>query len=601
MKTSLRTHTCGELTAKDAEKEVSIAGWVSTRRDHGGVIFIDLRDRYGLTQIVFNPEFNAKAHSEAENLRREDVIIIKGIVRKRAEGMANPNLDTGEIEVFVNSLHVVAKASTPPIEIDDRKIATDEIRLEYRYLDLRRPQMQKNLMIRHLTSRAAREYMNNNDFLEVETPILVRATPEGARDYVVPSRVNPGTFYALPQSPQLYKQILMISGVDRYYQLARCMRDEDLRADRQPEHTQIDLEMSFCTEKDIMDVVEGLFKHIFKKVLNIELKEKFVILSYKEAMDKYGTDKPDLRFGMQLIDVSEMVAKSDFGVFKDVVKSSGVVKCINAEKDFTRKELDSLISFAQGCGAKGLAWMRVTQQGLESNIAKYFSADLQKEIISKTAAKPGSVLLFIADKERPANEILGKLRLELAKDLGLIKPNEFKFCWIVDFPLFAWDEENQDWTPEHHMFTMPKQECIEYLEKDPGKVIGNLYDIALNGVELGSGSMRISDPAIQERVMKVIGLSKEEANKKFGFLLKAYQYGAPMHGGMGLGLDRLTALMIGLTDIREVIAFPKNKSAQCPMDGSPSTITDAQLKELHIKTDVIHKKSPDVPSEKQSS
>ena len=584
-----RTNHCNELTAEMVDKEIVIMGWVDTRRDHGGVIFIDLRDREGITQIVFNPEFNKDTHSKAEGLRREDVISVKGIVKNRREGMTNPGLPTGEIEVFITEIEVISKSETPPIEIDDRKVASEEVRMKYRYLDLRRPQMQKNLRLRHKALSAGREFFDSKGFLEVETPILVRATPEGARDYVVPSRVNAGKFYALPQSPQLYKQILMISGVDRYYQIARCMRDEDLRADRQPEHTQMDLEMSFVDEKEIMGFVESLYKHIFKKVLNIELGD-FPILTYKDSMEKYGSDKPDLRYDLELSTVTDIVAKSDFGVFKDVQGQGGIVKCINPERDFPRKEIDGLIKFAQENGAKGMAWMRVTENGLESNIAKYFPEDVQKELIDKVNAKPGSVLMFIADKKNKANEILSRLRTELAKRMHLIDDKEFKFCWVVDFPLFDFDEDSQTWTPAHHMFSMPKQESLEFLEKDPGKVIANLFDVVLNGTELGSGSMRIHDPAIQERVMNVVGISHAEAYKKFGFLLDAYKYGAPMHGGMGLGFDRMVALMVGTNDIREVIAFPKNKNAECPMDGSPSEIDKAQMKELHIKSDIVKKK-----------
>ena len=583
-----KTNHCWELAAKDSGKEVVLMGWVATRRDHGGVIFIDLRDREGITQIVFNPTFNKEIHAKAEGLRREYVIAVKGTVEKRKEGMANPHLKTGEIEVFINELEVITKSETPPIEIDDRKVASDEVRLKYRYLDLRRPQMQKNLKLRHNATIAAREFFNDNGFIEIETPLLVRATPEGARDYVVPSRVNPGKFYALPQSPQLYKQILMISGFERYYQIARCLRDEDLRADRQPEHTQMDLEMSFVDETDIMNFVEELYKHIFKKVLDVEL-DKFQVFSYKESMDKYGNDKPDIRFGLELTNVTDIVVKSDFGVFKDVASNGGIIKCINPDKDFARKEVDSLIAFTQENGAKGMAWMRVTKNGLESNIAKYFAEDVQKELIKATGAKPGSMLMFIADKENKANEVLARLRTEIAKRMDLIKNDEFKFCWVIDFPLFDFDEDSQTWTPAHHMFSMPKKECLQYLETDPGKVIANLFDVVLNGTELGSGSMRIHDPAIQERVMKVIGLSHEEAYKKFGFLLDAYKYGAPMHGGMGLGFDRMVALMIGTNDIREVIAFPKNKSAECPMDGSPGDLDKDQMKELHIKMDIVKK------------
>jgi aspartyl-tRNA synthetase len=582
-----KTNNCGELNAKDENKEAILMGWVDTRRDHGGVIFVDLRDREGITQIVFNPEFNAKTHKKADGLRREFVIAVKGIVKKRKEGMANPNLKTGEIEVFANELEIITKAETPPIEIDDKKVANEDMRLKFRYLDLRRPQMIGNLKFRHKVVTAAREYFNANGFIEIETPILVRPTPEGARDYLVPSRVSPGNFYALPQSPQLYKQILMIAGIERYYQIARCLRDEDLRADRQPEHTQFDLEMSFVDEEDIREAVEGLYKYIFKKALNIEFKEKFPVLTYDEAMDKYGIDKPDIRFELFLKDVTSIVVKSDFGVFKDVVKNGGIIKCVVAPKDLPRKEIDDLIKFSQENGAKGMAWMRVSDKGLESNIAKYFSEPVQKELIKAIGAKPNSIIMFIAEKKKKCNEVLAKLRLEIARRLDLIPKNKFAFCWVVDFPLFEFDEDTQAWVPAHHMFSMPKKEHWKYLETEPGKVYANLYDIILNGVELGSGSMRIHDPELQEKVMKVIGLSKEDAYRKFGFLLEAYKYGAPMHGGMGLGVDRLVAMMLGTNDIREVIAFPKNKAAQCPMDDSPNVIDEAQLKELHIKVDVI--------------
>ncbi len=583
-----RTNTCGELTGKDVDKEVVLMGWVNTSRDHGGIIFIDLRDRKGLTQIVFDPEVSKEAHKTGESLRREDVIAVKGKVRHRGEGLVNPDLKTGEIEVFVEEIDIITRAETPPMEIDDRKVPGEDVRLRYRYLDLRRPEMQRNLRFRHKVMMAAMEYFDREGFTFVETPMLVRATPEGARDYIVPSRVNPGKFYALPQSPQLYKQILMISGIGKYVQFARCLRDEDLRADRQPEHTQMDLEMSFVDEKDIMTTVENLYKHIFKKTLGVEL-DDFAVLTHKEAMEKYGNDKPDIRFGLELKNVSDIVKKSDFQVFKSVVDSGGIVKCINPNKEFSRNELDDLGEFCEKLGAKGMAWMRVTEKGVEASIAKYFSEELQNELINATGAKPGSTLLFIADKKKQANDILSRLRLELGKRLELVE-DKFQFCWVVDFPLFSWNEEEEKWDAEHHIFSMPKKEHIKYLESDPGKVLGNLFDICLNGWELGSGSMRIHDPKLQEKVMKIIGLSKEEANKKFGFLLNAYRFGAPMHGGMGLGLDRLVSLMLGYTDIREVMAFPKNKAAQCPMDGSPSSVEPHQLRELHIRTEVVEQK-----------
>jgi aspartyl-tRNA synthetase len=581
-----RTNTCGELGRKDIKKEVTLNGWVSSSRDHGGIIFVDLRDRYGLTQVVFDPEHEKKIHKGAEGLRREDVIAIKGKVRARGKGLENPKLKTGQIEVIANELKVISKADTPPLEIDDRVDANEDVRLKYRYLDLRRPKMQKHLLIRHNAAMAARDYLNKNNFLEIETPLLVRATPEGARDYIVPSRTNPGKFYALPQSPQIYKQLLMVSGCDRYYQLARCLRDEDLRADRQPEHTQIDLEMSFVAADDVMEVVEGLYKHMMKRVLNIDLKYEFPRISHKEAMEKYGCDKPDLRFGLELTDVTDIAKKSDFKVFNNVKK----IKCINPEDKFSRKEIDALIDFAISIGSKGMAWMRVTEKGLESNIAKYFNKEVQKKLLDKTKAKKGSILFFVADEEKNVNEILSKLRIEIGKRLKLINEKDFKFCWIVDFPLFEWDEDEKKWNPSHHIFTAPKKEHIELLDKDPSKVYADLYDLVLNGIELGSGSVRETNPGTQEKMMKIIGLSPEQAKNKFGFLMEAFRYGTPPHAGIGLGFDRIVALMCGYNDIREIIAFPKNKNAECPMDSSPSDVPDEQLKELHVKVDLVKKK-----------
>ena len=580
----LRTHTCGELDTKEINNKIELAGWVHSRRDHGSLIFIDLRDRYGLTQVVLDPKHDKKAHSIAEHLRREDIVHIKGKVRARGKDLENPKLKTGKIEVLIDSIEIIAKAATPPIEIDDRIVAGEETRLKYRYLDLRRPIMQNRLRIRHKIAQATRAYFDKHNFLEIETPLLVKSTPEGARDYIVPSRVNIGKFYAPPQSPQLYKQLLMISGCDRYYQLAKCLRDEDLRIDRQPEHTQIDLEMSFVDANDIREFIENLYKHLFKEILNIKL-DKFPILSYKESIDRFGTDKPDLRFDLELIDVTDIVKKSDFEVFKKVEQ----VKCLNPKKEFTRKELDEYIDLCQKNGAKGMAWMRVTDKGLESNIVKFFNPDLQKKLLEKTKAKKGSVLMFIADKPKNVADVLSRLRLKLRNDLELVKENDFKFCWIVDFPLFAYNEEEDKWEPEHHMFSMPKPEFVKDFEKKPGEVIGDLWDVVLNGTELGSGSIRVNDPSIQERIMNLIGLTKQEAEKKFGFLLHAYTYGAPPHGGMGLGFDRLVALMCNTQDIREIIAFPKNKAAQCPMDGSPSDVPEEHLKELHIKSENIKK------------
>ncbi len=580
-----RTNTCGELTKKDVGKKVVLDGWTQSRRDHGGLIFIDLRDRHGLTQIVFDPSHNKDTHKMAEHIGREFVLEIKGKIRNRKSGMINPKLKTGEIEVLVDELKIINKSKTPPIEIDDRIEAGEETRLKYRYLDLRRPIMQKRIALRHKIVTTARDYFNKHDFIEITTPMLVKSTPEGARDYIVPSRVNPGRFYALPQSPQLYKQILMIAGFDRYYQTAICLRDEDLRTDRQPEHMQFDFEMSFVTSDDIREFTEGLYKHLFKEVLNIKL-DKFPVFTYKEAMEMFGVDKPDIRFGLELIDVTDIVKKSDFSVFKKVE----AVKCINPEKDLSRKELDKYIDFCQKNGANGMAWMRVTNKGLESSIVKYFSTDVQKELLKRTKAKKESILMFVAGTHKTVNENLGKLRLKLRDDLNLVKKQDFKMCWVKDFPLFSWNEDKERWDPEHHMFTMPKQEFVKDFEKRPGEVIGDLWDLVLNGTELGSGSIRVTSPELQERIMKFIGMTKEEAKEKFGFLLEAYEYGGPVHGGMGLGLDRTVALMACLHDIREIIAFPKNKAAQCPMDGSPSDVDETQLKELHIKSTFIKKK-----------
>jgi len=581
----LRTHTCGELSKKEDKKEVRLAGWVNTRRDHGGVIFIDLRDRYGFTQITFNPD-NKAIFDMADKLRREDCVGITGKVRLRPKGMENPKMATGEVEVLASNLEIFNKSETPPMEIDDRIDAGDDLRLQYRYLDLRRPVMQRNLLARHNFITAVRSFLNKQSFLEIETPILVKSTPEGARDYVVPSRVSPGKFYALPQSPQLYKQLLMIANFDKYYQIAKCLRDEDLRADRQPEHTQIDFEMSFVEQEDIRKLVEDMFVTVFKEVFDIKIKAPLPLFTHKESMDKYATDKPDIRYELFVTDVSDIVKDSDFGVFKSVVESGGIVKAINPVKELGRKEIDAYIEFAQQHGAKGLAWMRVTEdKKLESNIAKYFKEDVQKKLVERLGAKPKSVLMFIADKPKAANAVLDKLRRKLAEDLKLYKNDDFKFCWVNDFPLFAWNEDDNRWIPEHHMFSMPKKEFLDRLEDKPGEVLGDLWDLTLNGWEIGSGSIRISNPDIQRKIMKIVGMSEAEAQEKFGFLLDAYKYAGPIHGGMGLGIARVLTLALGYDDIREVIAFPKNKAAECPMDGSPGYIEEKQLKELHLKLD----------------
>ncbi len=572
----LRTHTCGELKKKDIGKKASLCGWAHSRRDHGGVIFVDLRDRYGLTQIVFDPSHSKETHAAAEKIGREFVLKAEGKVRKRMEGMVNEKLATGEIELLVDKLEIITAAKTPPIEINDGVVANDEIRLKYRYLDLRRPVMQKHLVFRNEVTKTIREYFDKKGFIEVETPMLIASTPEGARDYVVPSRLHKGKFYALPQSPQLYKQILMIAGLDRYFQIARCLRDEDLRQDRQPEHTQIDLEMSFVTKEDVMETVEGMYREVFRKLMKTELK-KFPVITYDEAMEKYGTDKPDLRIELELVDVTEIAKGSEFNVFKE----AETVKCLPVPKDIGRNEIDKLIEWAKGQGAKGLAWMKVTKTGLESSITKYFNSEVQKKLLQKTKAKNG-VIFFVADKKTKANEVLSKLRDKLGKDLGRINEKEFRFCWVVDFPMFEWKDDEQKWDFSHNPFSMPKKEHIALLEKSPEKVHAELYDAVLNGTELGSGAIRINSPEMQEKVFGVVGMTKEKAERRFGFLLEAYKYGAPVHGGMGLGLDRLVAMMQGFNDIREVIAFPKTKAAENPMDGSPSDIDEKHMRELHI-------------------
>lgn len=578
-----RTHTCGALRKTDDKKNVTLSGWIVNPKNHGGLLFTYLRDRYGKTQLVFDSA-DKDMFKKASDLRREDVVRIEGTVRKRPENMANKDIATGDVEVVVTKLDIINKCAPLPIEIDENVNTSEEMRLKYRYLDLRRDSMQYKMLLRHMVINAAREYMNKNNFLEIETPMLVKSTPEGARDYVVPSRVNQGSFYALPQSPQLYKQILMIAGMDRYYQIARCMRDEDLRADRQPEHTQIDLEMSFVTSDELRDMIEGLYKHIFKKVLNITLKD-FEVFSYWEVMERYGTDKPDLRYGLELTDVTKIVHKTDFKVFTGAEK----VSCVVAGNDYSRKDIDKFTEIAKKAGAKGLAYVKVIKDGCDSGVAKFLAETIQKELIKKTGAKEGSTIFFAADERKKALSVLGELRRVLAEDLDIIDKNAFRFCWVKDFPLFAWNEDEKRWEPEHHMFSMPKPEFVDEFEKHPGEVIGDLWDLVLNGSELGSGSIRVSNPEIQERIMNLIGFDKKEAHERFGFLLDAYKYGGPVHGGMGLGADRLVALMAGTQDIREVIAFPKNKAAQCPMDGSPGAIDAKQLDELGIKIE-RHKK-----------
>jgi aspartyl-tRNA synthetase len=584
-RTKLRTHTCGVLNEKNLDETVTLCGWVQSSRDHGDLIFIDLRDRYGLTQIVFEPAKDKDLHGRADDLRREDVIQITGKVRSRPENMANSKLVTGSIEILADSMKILNKSETPPLEIEDNMDYGEDIRLKYRYLDLRRPMMQNNLITRHKIISAVRKYLDIQGFIDIETPILSKSTPEGARDYLVPSRVNPSQFYALPQSPQIFKQLLMLSGFDKYYQIAKCFRDEDLRADRQPEFTQVDIEMSFIDEEDVYVLVENIMKEVFS-VIGVNIKIPFPRLSYREATERYGVDKPDVRFGLELIDVSEIVSKSEFGVFTSAISSGGKVKCINAKgcAKFSRKDIDDLTEYVKPYGAKGLAWMKMGDK-LESSVTKFFSDELLKLLAEKVDAVEGDLILFVADhKHYVVNTSLGNLRLELGKRLNLI-PELYNLLWVNDFPLLEFDEDEQRHMAVHHPFTSPKDEHMETFEKDPSNAISKAYDLVLNGNEIGGGSIRVHSQEVQAKIFKVLGISDEEAKSKFGFLLDAFRFGAPPHGGLALGIDRICAILTKNSNIKDVIAFPKNKHARSLLDDSPSEVSDTQLKELHIKLD----------------
>ncbi|HHT9124792.1 MAG TPA: aspartate--tRNA ligase [Candidatus Brocadiia bacterium] len=580
-----RTHTCGELRKSDAGIEVVLAGWVDSRRDHGGLIFIDLRDRYGITQIVFNPDYGGtELHKHASELRSEYVIAVKGKVTERPAGTANPNLQTGEIELLVNEMEILNRAELTPFEITSNTDVSLELRLKHRYLDLRRGEMQKHLLFRHKLCQIIRQFLDKNNFVDIETPFLTKSTPEGARDYLVPSRINPGNFYALPQSPQLFKQILMIAGFDRYFQIVRCFRDEDLRSQRQPEFTQLDLEMSFVDENDIINIIESLLVEIFDKLMGKRLKTPFPRITYDDAMALYGCDAPDLRFGMTIKDITDIGKQTDFKVFKDVAQSGGLVRGINATgcAGFSRKEIDELTALVGQFGAKGLAWFKVEENGLSSPIAKFFTQELQTNIKNRMEVKPGDLLLFVADKASVVRQSLAQLRLNLGRRLGLMKKDAFNFSWVVDFPLLEFNEELGRYDSLHHPFTSPKPEHLSILEEKPLMVKARAYDIVLNGIELGGGSIRIHDTEVQKRVFRLLNIDDVSAQKKFGFLLDALKYGAPPHGGIALGLDRFTALLLGLDDIREVIAFPKTQRATCLMTNAPSEVDGQQLKELGI-------------------
>ncbi len=585
MKFNRRTHTNGELRFKDAGKTVTLNGWVNSRRDLGGLIFITLRDRYGITQIVFEPEGESALYEAAKKLRNEFVVSVEGVVRTRPEDMVNPAMETGEIEVIAEKLVILNEAETTPFPISDKTEASEELRLKYRYLDLRRKEMQNNLLLRHKMYQIVRKYFDSKNFVEVETPVLMKSTPEGARDYLVPSRIHKGKFYALPQSPQTYKQLLMVAGMDRYFQITKCFRDEDLRADRQPEFTQIDVEMSFVDTEDVFEIVEELMKVLFKEIKDYDIELPLKRLPYNEAMEKYGSDKPDLRFGMEIVNLNEAVKNSEFRVFKDS-SESGIVGGLLAKgcAGYSRSKLDGLTKFVKELGAGGLVWMKVKEGVLESPVAKFLSDEEKEKILSAMNAENNDLILIVSGSKNKSLNILGALRLEMAKRMELIKPDtKPSLLWVTDFPLLEWDEETNRYYAMHHPFTSPRVEDLELLESDPGKVRARAYDLVLNGNEIAGGSIRIHSSDVQHKMFNALGISKEEAEEKFGFLMNAFKFGAPPHGGIAFGFDRMAMLFADKSSIRDMIAFPKTTSALSLMDNSPSTVDEAQLKELHIK------------------
>jgi aspartyl-tRNA synthetase len=583
-----RTHSCNDLGKKNVGEQVTLMGWVLRRRDHGGVIFIDLRDRHGITQVVFNPEINPEVHAKAHQIRSEWVLAVRGRVEARPGDMANVKLATGEIEILVEELRLLNSSETPPFPLDEEVEVSDNLRLQYRYLDLRRPEMAANLIMRHKAVQSVRNYLNEHDFLDIETPMLTRSTPEGARDYLVPSRVNSGKFYALPQSPQLFKQLLMIAGMDRYYQIVKCFRDEDLRADRQPEFTQIDMELSFVDEEQIMAINEGMIATLFKETIGVALAPPFPRLTFDEAMNRFGTDRPDVRFGMELIDLTDIAANCGFKVFRSIADKGGTVRAINAKGcgDFTRKELDLLTEYVAQFGAKGLAWVKMKADGeWQSPIGKFFTDEERATIAAATDAVEGDLLFFGADSRKVVLQVLSELRVELARRLNLLRKDDFNFVWVTDFPLMEYDEKEKRFQALHHPFTAPKEEDIAKLDTDPASVYSRAYDLVLNGTEIGGGSIRIHQKSLQSKVLEVLGIDAEEANEKFGFLLRALELGAPPHGGLAFGLDRLLMIITGSDSIRNVIAFPKTQKATCPLTEAPAAVARKQLTELHIRPD----------------